>query len=202
METMSTTLHNISALSGMDVHRYGRLLAKFAPKVIQTEAENEEALAVIESLLECGEARLSTEELALLDLLGTLIEKFESSAYKLPEGDPAGTLEILMEGRGLKPVDMTGVLGSRAGFRNTFPASGRSVKTRPNAWGSSSRCLPLRLFRFVPASRPNASRRNSRSGIPSSLAAAALWKIYGRFVTQHAGADTTAQIVVSLEPGF
>lgn len=111
---MNTTLHNISAPSGMDVHRYGRLLAKFAPKVIQTEEENEEALAVVESLMERGEARLGTEELALLDLLGTLIEKFESSAYTLPEGDPSGTLEILMEGRGLKPVDLAAALGSRA----------------------------------------------------------------------------------------
>jgi antitoxin component HigA of HigAB toxin-antitoxin module len=71
--------------------------------------------------MECGETRLSTEDLALLDLLGTLIEKFESSAYTLPEGDPSGTLEILMEGHGLKPVNVAAVLGvALPGFRNTF----------------------------------------------------------------------------------
>jgi len=98
----------------MDVRRYGRLLAKFTPKVIETEAENQEALAVVESLLERGEASLNTEEIALLDLLGTLIEKFEQSAYHLPEGDPIGALEVLMDGRDLKPADLAGVLGSRS----------------------------------------------------------------------------------------
>jgi HTH-type transcriptional regulator/antitoxin HigA len=113
METMST-LHTISGTSGMDVRRYGRLLAKFTPKVIETEAENEEALAVVESLMERGEASLTAEENALLDLLGTLIEGFERSAYKLPEGDPVGALEVLMEGRGLRPADLAAMLGSRA----------------------------------------------------------------------------------------
>lgn len=98
----------------MDVHRYGRLLAKCAPKVIENERENEAALAVVESLLERGEKNLDTEELALLNLLGALIEAFESSAYKLPEGDPVGALDALMEGRNLKPIDLAGVIGSRA----------------------------------------------------------------------------------------
>lgn len=109
-----STLHTISGTSGMDVRRYGRLLAKFTPKVIETEAENEEALAVVESLMERGEASLTAEENALLDLLGTLIEGFERSAYKLPEGDPVGALEVLMEGRGLRPADLAAMLGSRA----------------------------------------------------------------------------------------
>ncbi len=97
----------------MDVPRYGRLLATFTPKVIETEPENEEALAIVESLMERGEAKLNREENALLDLLGTLIEKFETDAYKLPDGDPAGALEVLMDGRKLKPVDMIPVFGSR-----------------------------------------------------------------------------------------
>jgi HTH-type transcriptional regulator / antitoxin HigA len=98
----------------MDVRRYGRLLAKFTPKVIETEAENEEALAVVESLLERGEAKLNAEEVALLDLLGTLVERFEQATYKLPDGDPVGALEVLMAGRRLKPIDLAGVLGSRS----------------------------------------------------------------------------------------
>src|SRR5580658_2769240 len=114
METMSATTHTISGPSGMDVRRYGRLLAKFTPKVIETEDENEEALAVAESPMERGESRLNMEEIALLDLLGTLIEKFERSNYALPDGDPAGALEVLMDGRGLKAIDISPVLGSRA----------------------------------------------------------------------------------------
>ena len=111
---MITTTHTVSGPSGIDVRRYGRLLAKFTPKVIETEAENHEALAVVESLLERGEESLAAEEMALLDLLGTLIEKYEHGAYNLPEGDPVGALEVLMEGRDLKPADLAGVLGSRS----------------------------------------------------------------------------------------
>jgi HTH-type transcriptional regulator/antitoxin HigA len=109
-----STIHSIAAPSGIDVRRYGRLLAKFTPKVIQTEQENEESLAVVESLMERGDRNLTTEEVALLDLLGCLIEEFERRTYRLPEGDPAGALQVLMDGRELKPADLAGVLGSRA----------------------------------------------------------------------------------------
>jgi HTH-type transcriptional regulator/antitoxin HigA len=109
-----STVHTISGPSGMDILSYGRLLAKFTPKVIETEAENDEALAIVESLMQRGEAKLTTEESALLDLLGTLIEQFESSAYPLPEGDPVGALEVLMAGRNMKPAELAALLGSRA----------------------------------------------------------------------------------------
>jgi HTH-type transcriptional regulator/antitoxin HigA len=109
-----STLHSIAGPSGIDVRRYGRLLAKFTPKVIQTEDENEESLAVVESLMKRGDANLTAEEETLLNLLGHLIEDFERRTYALPEGDPAGALQVLMDGRNLKPVDLAGVLGSRA----------------------------------------------------------------------------------------
>ena len=80
--------------------------------MIETEAENDEALTVVESLLERGEAALKPEALALLDLLGTLIERFEQRAYALQEGDPTGALVILMEGR--KP--QTGGFGRGSGI--------------------------------------------------------------------------------------
>jgi len=61
---MKATIHTVSGPSGIDVRRYGRLLAKFTPKVIETEAENHEALAVVESLLKGGEGNLNAEEIA------------------------------------------------------------------------------------------------------------------------------------------
>ena len=109
-----STLHSIAGPSGIDVRRYGRLLAKFTPKIIQTEEENEESLAVVESLMKRGDANLTAEEETLLNLLGHLIEEFERRTYKLPEGDPAGALQVLMDGRKLKAADLAGVLGSRA----------------------------------------------------------------------------------------
>ena len=101
-------------IAGLNVKAYGKLLAKFAPRVIQTEQENENALAIVESLIARGDANLSAEELALLDLLGHLIERFESNTYITPDGNPAGTLQLLMDGRNLKPADLAATLGSRA----------------------------------------------------------------------------------------
>ncbi len=114
LEAMTTLTHTISGPSGMDVRRYGRLLAQFTPKVLETEDENEEALAVVESLMSRGEADLDTEEQALLDLLGTLIEQFEKKAYPLSGGDPVGALEVLMAGKCLRAADLAETLGSRA----------------------------------------------------------------------------------------
>ena len=93
-----STLHSIAGPSGIDVRRYGRLLAKFTPKVIQTEDENEQALAVVESLMKRGDANLTAEDETLLNLLGHLIEEFERRTYRLPQGDPVGALQVLMEG--------------------------------------------------------------------------------------------------------
>ncbi len=94
----------ISVSSGLDV----------APKRIETEHENEQALAAVETLLVKGEDNLTPEEFALLDLLGTLIEHFERSFYNLPKGDPVGVLQVLMDGQGLKPTDLAQIVGSRA----------------------------------------------------------------------------------------
>ena len=44
-------LEPIASADGMNIGRYGRLLAEFAPKVIQTEAENNAALAIVDSLM-------------------------------------------------------------------------------------------------------------------------------------------------------
>jgi hypothetical protein len=59
---------------------YAELLVKYQPTVIETESENEAALALAEEL----EHRERTpEEDAFLDLLVTLIEKFEDEHYQL-----------------------------------------------------------------------------------------------------------------------
>jgi hypothetical protein len=40
-----------SPAAGLDVRAYGRLLQKFAPNVIETEAENAAALVIVEGLM-------------------------------------------------------------------------------------------------------------------------------------------------------
>jgi HTH-type transcriptional regulator / antitoxin HigA len=89
---------------------YGDLLAQHQPKAIETEAENEAAIILAESL----EHRQHTpEENALLELLIILIEKFEETSYPVPNVDPDRMLLHLMESRNMKQEELVGVIGSR-----------------------------------------------------------------------------------------
>jgi HTH-type transcriptional regulator/antitoxin HigA len=98
----------------LDERRYGRLLSKTLPKVIETKAENDRMLAVVESLLEKGEDALTPEEDALLELLTGLIHDFESKAYPIPKSEPHEIVAYLLEVRGLQPSDLWPVLGSKS----------------------------------------------------------------------------------------
>ena len=89
---------------------YGDLLAQHQPKAIETEAENEAAILLAESL----EHRQRTpEENALLELLIILIEKFEETSYPLPNLESDRMLLHLMEARNMKQEELVGVIGSR-----------------------------------------------------------------------------------------
>lgn len=93
--------------------KYGRLLSKTLPTVIKTEAENERAILLVSKLLAKGN-KLSFEENALLELLGKLIADFEETFYQPREATPQDVLLELMNARGLKQVDLIGVLGSKS----------------------------------------------------------------------------------------
>jgi HTH-type transcriptional regulator / antitoxin HigA len=89
---------------------YGDLLAQHQPKAIESEAENEAAITLAESL----EHRQRTpEENALLELLIILIEKFEDASYPVPNVEPDRMLLHLMEARNMKQEELVGVIGSR-----------------------------------------------------------------------------------------
>jgi HTH-type transcriptional regulator / antitoxin HigA len=89
---------------------YGRLLAQYRPKPIETEAENEAAIALALEL-EHRSSR-TPEEDTLLALLVTLIEKFEEAQYPIPVGSSHSMLHHLMDARDLEPSDLYSVLGS------------------------------------------------------------------------------------------
>ena len=90
---------------------YGQLLVKYQPKVIATESENELAIALA-SELEYKTNRTLEEE-AILELLVTLIEKFEDEHYPIPEGTPNQMLINLMEASNIKQENLVGIIGSR-----------------------------------------------------------------------------------------
>src|SRR5918912_2033262 len=92
--------------------RYKKLLVRVMPVVIQTEEENERALAEVEKLMAKGED-LSPEEDALLQLMATLIQDFEEKFYQPREATPLEVLRHLMEARDLKQSDLLEVFGSK-----------------------------------------------------------------------------------------
>jgi HTH-type transcriptional regulator / antitoxin HigA len=93
--------------------RYGRLLAEARPTIIKTVAENERLLRVIEGLLKKGEANLSAEEEALLELTVRLVEDFEEREYPIAASAPHELVGFMLEQRGLTAKDLWPVLGSR-----------------------------------------------------------------------------------------
>jgi HTH-type transcriptional regulator/antitoxin HigA len=83
------------------------------PRPIETEKENERALAIVNELMSKGEDKLTPEEQALLKLLVQLIEDFEEKAYPIPEAPGWRVLRTLMENRGVRQADLLHIFGSR-----------------------------------------------------------------------------------------
>lgn len=90
---------------------YGQLLADYRPRVITSEQENDAAIALAEELEHLPHQ--TPEQEALLDLLVTLIEKYEDNAYPIPVSSPREVLLHLMDARGCIQEDLIGVIGSR-----------------------------------------------------------------------------------------
>jgi len=100
-------------VSKYDPNAYANLLVEYLPGVIQTEAENEKALAVVLQLMKKGERGRSPEESRLLELLVTLVENFEEKAYPMGGTSPAVALRELMREHELKQTDMVEIFGSQ-----------------------------------------------------------------------------------------
>lgn len=92
-----------------DAKSYTDLLVRYQPKPIATEAENDAAIALA-CELEHRPTR-SPEEDIFLDLLITLIEKFESENYPMTAGNSTSMLRHLMDARNLDKSDLIPVLG-------------------------------------------------------------------------------------------
>jgi HTH-type transcriptional regulator / antitoxin HigA len=87
---------------------YSALLAKFPPRIIRSEEQNE---SYIKALYELEQQRDSwgSEEKDLADLFTLLIEDFEEKHYTLPKASSTGIIEFLMDQHDLKQKDLTDV---------------------------------------------------------------------------------------------
>lgn len=117
--------------SVLDERRYGRLLAKALPMVIETEAENERMLEKIEALMDKG-AKRSPEEDRLLELMAKLVKDYEQDAYQIPESKPHAILSFLLEQKGLKQVDVLPVLNCSKSFLSEM-VNGKREISKANA---------------------------------------------------------------------
>src|SRR3990172_1081732 len=80
-------------------------------KIIKTEAEYEEALARIDSLMDAPPGSPQEDELELLSLL---VEKYEEERFPIDPPDPVEAIKFRMEQEGLDPKDMIKYLGSQS----------------------------------------------------------------------------------------
>lgn len=97
--------------SNFNARRYAKLLAEALPRVIETEEENEAALARVDELL-FSDRNASAEERALAALLVVLIEAFEAEHYPIRDSTPLSMVKMLMQEHGLRPTDLLDVFGS------------------------------------------------------------------------------------------
>lgn len=94
--------------------RYGKLLAKSLPKLIETDEEFDRYVETMECLdRKAADGGLTPEEEALLALLERLVQDYDDK-IELPEVPPHEMVQFLMDRKGLRQADLVPVLGSRA----------------------------------------------------------------------------------------
>ena len=125
----------------IDSRKYGRLLERVAPVVIETEEEYQRMLTRFEHLMDKDEASMSAEEGRLLKLLAMLIEEYEDRNVSLPPFSPGKMLRHLLAEKGLRQSDLFPVIGSKSRVSEII-AGNRSI--------SKSQAKKLAAFFHVP----------------------------------------------------
>lgn len=78
---------------------------------IKTPGDHEAALARIDQLMEAEEG---TPEVAELEVLAILVEKYENEAFPIEAPSPLDAIHFRMEQAGYRQADLARVLGSRS----------------------------------------------------------------------------------------
>jgi HTH-type transcriptional regulator / antitoxin HigA len=119
---MTLTINRDSYIDLLDRH-------EIYPKIIETHQEYEQFLAVTENLLSKRSSRTETEN-TLFFLLVKLIRDYEEKTYALQDWmqTPAHEfLQHLMEGRGLKQVELGEALGLSKGHISAIVNGKREI---------------------------------------------------------------------------
>jgi HTH-type transcriptional regulator / antitoxin HigA len=119
---MTLTINRDSYIDLLDRH-------EIYPKLIETQQEYEQFLAVTENLLSKRSSRTETETTLFL-LLVKLIRDYEEKTYALQDWmqTPAHEfLQHLMEGRGLKQIELGEALGLSKGHISAIVNGKREI---------------------------------------------------------------------------
>lgn len=117
------------AVEKPDPRKYGRLLARILPVVIQNEEEYDRIDSEIARLLAKGHRNLSAEEQALLELLTKLIEDYDTQHFPAPQNLPHERLRALMEHNDLTQADLLPIFKSR-GYISEVLSGKRAISKR------------------------------------------------------------------------
>jgi HTH-type transcriptional regulator/antitoxin HigA len=104
-------MENEMVLTQINRLKYGKLLARTLPQVIETREEFDRLVQTMEAL--DRQESLTPEEHALRKLLEHLIKEYDDK-IELPNSPPYRTVLYLMERQRLRQVDLLPVFGSRS----------------------------------------------------------------------------------------
>ena len=99
------------------------------PKIVETEAEYEEYLAVTENLIAKKDSR-TQEETTLFRLLVKLIEDYEEQVYSLNDWGnlaPHEILQHLLESSNTKQIDLVGIISTSKGLISSIVNGKRAI---------------------------------------------------------------------------
>lgn len=102
-----------SATLTINRESYPDLLSHYCPTAIQTDAQNEAAIALMEKIDHNPHATAAEQQLC--ELLSVLVMQYEETHYSFPsnmQASPLDMLKELMVANDLKQADLVGVLGS------------------------------------------------------------------------------------------
>ncbi|QQS48953.1 MAG: helix-turn-helix domain-containing protein [Acidobacteriota bacterium] len=97
----------------IDAAKYGQLLADTLPAVINSDAEYDRLVSIMNKLAVIPDDRISPEQERLLEILTLLVEKYDDEQYPIPVAPPHEVIRFLMQDRGLRNRDLEPLLGSR-----------------------------------------------------------------------------------------
>ncbi len=118
---------------------------------IRNETDYDEALAEIDRLMD---ADAGTPESDRLEVLVTLVEKYESEHWVIEAPDPISAIHHVMEARGLRQKDLAELIGSQSHASEVLgrrrPLSLTMIRTLATEWGLPGDVL-LREYQLATA---------------------------------------------------